>query len=84
MTIPGYPKRAARCKHGDHILRQDAPDTAWVDAFDGRECPDAPNPDDGPMPPHEPGSAILSPPAWPEIIAPRTDLEPPTLPYMPG
>ncbi|MEW1630480.1 hypothetical protein AB0387_24300 [Streptomyces sp. NPDC089173] len=83
MTISGYPKRAARCKHGDHPLSQDAPDAAWLDAFGGQECLNAPNPDDGPMPRHEPGSAILSPPMWHKAVTPRPDLEPPSLPYMP-
>lgn len=55
-----YPKRTM-CRFGDHTLSQASPDAQWLDAWGGWECPDAPNPDDGPMPSHEPGAKILSP-----------------------
>jgi hypothetical protein len=83
MALPGYPKRAARCKHGDHVLSKAAPDAPWRDAFDNPECQDAPNPEDGPMPGHEPGSPVLSPPVFDEVTEARTDLPPVSMPFIP-
>lgn len=55
-----YPKRTM-CRYCDHPLSLAGPDAQWLDPWSGRECADAPNPEDGPMPSHEPGAAILSP-----------------------
>ncbi|MEU6362178.1 hypothetical protein [Streptomyces albidoflavus] len=54
-----YPKRSI-CQHCDDPLQQAAPDGEWTFGG-GRECAKAPNPDDGPMPSHKPGT-ILHPP----------------------
>jgi hypothetical protein len=46
----------------------DSPDSPWKSGFDSfgstdigdRECEAAPNPDDGPMPGHDPGTAVVN------------------------
>jgi hypothetical protein len=62
--LNGYPKRSV-CVHCDDVIEQAADGAAWTRGNllggDSPECPDAPNPDDGPMPGHEPGT-ILHPP----------------------
>ena len=55
-----YPKRTT-CRYCAGPLNQVGPDAEWLDPWGGRECAKAPNPEDGPMPPHKPGTAILSP-----------------------
>lgn len=82
MSATGYPKRSV-CKHGDHPLSLDAPDAEWADAFGGRECADAPNPEDGPMPAHEPG-IVLSPPTFPSDVTPSAAPLPFQAVYIPG
>lgn len=61
----GYPKRST-CAHCTEVIEQEGPGADWTigNLFGGRssECPQAPNPDGGPMPGHTPGTAILSPP----------------------
>lgn len=63
----GFPQRTT-CRYCKRVLERDATGAPWTSAklagLSGRdpECHAAPNPDDGPMPGHEPGSAILSAP----------------------
>jgi hypothetical protein len=62
-------QRAASCRFGEHILHRHGPGEPWVAAQlgglgDSPECPDAPNPEDGPMPGHEPGTAAVTNPMW--------------------
>ncbi|MDW4912558.1 hypothetical protein [Streptomyces californicus] len=72
MTVPGYPKQTACCKHGDQ--RQDGPDTGRVDVFGGRSCPDAPTPEDGPMLPRV---SVNPPSADPTVPDAQTAAWPP-------
>ena len=61
--VDGYPKRSI-CAHCGEVISQAAQGADWVVAGlfgDARECPEAPNPDDGPMPDHAPG-VVLHPP----------------------
>jgi hypothetical protein len=46
---------------------EDSPNFDWKSGFDlgnrdagDRECDAAPNPDEGPMPPHDPGTAVMN------------------------
>lgn len=54
-----YPKRSV-CEHCGYVIEQAADGAAWT-VGNGTECDKAPNPDEGPMPGHEPGT-ILHPP----------------------
>lgn len=59
----GYPKRST-CQHCGYVIEQAADGAAWTVGSlfgDSPECPQAPNPDDGPMPGHAPGT-VLHPP----------------------
>lgn len=59
----GYPKRSL-CQHCGDPIELAAEGGEWgMGTRHGRstECPQAPNPDDGPMPGHEPGT-VLHPP----------------------
>lgn len=57
------------CRWCRKILARYAGSDEWTSAAGpgltgrSRECASAPNPDDGPMPPHEPGTAIVARPA---------------------
>lgn len=60
---------AAACKWCGQVLTQFAPDGPFmVGKLAGlgydRECPSAPNPDEGPMPNHEPGTPVVVNPRW--------------------
>lgn len=62
-------QRAASCRFGEHALHRHGPDKPWVVSKrgglgDDAECPDAPNPEDGPMPGHEPGTKAVTNPEW--------------------
>lgn len=57
--LNGYPKRSV-CVHCEDAMELAADGAAWTVGY-SRECPQAPNPDDGPMPGHEPG-VVLHPP----------------------
>lgn len=57
--LDGYPKRSI-CEHCGDPIALAAADASWT-VGNGRECPQAPNPDDGPMPGHAPG-LVLHPP----------------------
>lgn len=60
----GYPKRSI-CEHCGDVIELAADGAAWTRGNllggDDPECPQAPNPDDGPMPGHAPG-VVLHPP----------------------
>lgn len=61
--LEGYPKRSC-CEHCDEVIAQASDGAPWTVGglfSDSPECPQAPNPDDGPMPYHVPG-LILHPP----------------------
>ncbi|MEE1737093.1 hypothetical protein PUR49_11380 [Streptomyces sp. BE147] len=57
--LDGYPKYSF-CLHCGDVVAQSAKGARWV-VGNSPECPEAPNPDDGPMPGHMPGT-VLHPP----------------------
>lgn len=59
----GYPLRCMRCAHCGRSLHKDSPTDPWRDFSNNPECEIAPNPDDGPMPGHEPGTPVVRRPA---------------------
>jgi hypothetical protein len=70
MTYPlsAYPLRCLECAFCQATLHKDGPDQPWKDPFGGDQCEHAPNPDDGPMPGHEPGSPVVARPPEPERV----------------
>jgi hypothetical protein len=59
--MPSRPHAYSRCVHCKEIIQQAEAGGPWVQAGlwgDGSECEKAPNPDDGPMPPHESDGVI--------------------------
>lgn len=73
----GYPLRCAACEHCYLPMQKDTPTSRWEDAFGNPECAAAPNPDDGPMPGHEPGAPVISKPDVPVIPARVVHSRPP-------
>lgn len=62
--LSGYPKRST-CAHCTDVITLASSGERWTvrgRISDSRECHLAPNPDEGPMPGHVPGTAILHPP----------------------
>ncbi|MGW1436786.1 hypothetical protein ACWD7M_16245 [Streptomyces griseus] len=57
--LDGYPKYST-CLHCGDVLTLTAEGARWAVA-NAPECPKAPNPDDGPMPGHEPGTVVHPP-----------------------
>lgn len=63
----GSPYARSICRFGDHVIEQENPGDPWYDStsmlggYLNRECPGAPNPDEGPMPGHEPGVIAVNP-----------------------
>lgn len=51
----------ATCLHCGRIVSQTAPGEKWRDTANDTECDEAPNPEEGPMPPHLPVSIVLKP-----------------------
>lgn len=61
--LDGYPKRSV-CEHCGDVISQATEGAPWTVGglfSDNPECPQAPNPDEGPMPGHTPGT-VLHPP----------------------
>lgn len=57
-------KQRSTCRWCRRPIERASAASEWKSGFFGgggdRECPDAPNPYDGPMPGHEPGTAVVS------------------------
>lgn len=70
-----WPQRTL-CKYCDDPLSRTGDAEPWLSLGRNPECESAPNPDDGPMPGHTPGTAIMSPPAW----DPSPPIDPAALP----
>ncbi len=56
------------CRHCGRPIQREPGATAWTAALIGvpgrdHQCRQAPNPDDGPMPGHEPRDVVVHPPA---------------------
>jgi hypothetical protein len=87
MTEPEKFPQLTTCKHCKRILRRNTAEDVWTNygiaGTTSTECEKAPNPDDGPMPLHEPGTKILTPPDEPtEHVDPAT-LPAPVIPFIP-
>lgn len=61
-----YPQKRSTCRWCGGVIYRDGPNEPWtrngIAGTTSTQCQDAPNPEDGPMPPHEPGPAVLGPP----------------------
>lgn len=59
----------SKCRWCKRMIEREPDSQDWTSsklasvAGRNRECPDAPNPDDGPMPGHEPDGFVIHPPA---------------------
>ncbi len=84
MTYPmsAYPLRCASCLFCENVLQKASPDADWKDPFGGTQCGSAPNPEDGPMPYHEPGSPIVRKPE-PAARVFAENPPPPVVPWIP-
>lgn len=72
MSEPMIYQLALGCRFCGGVLRRYGPEDPWLvssllNQLGNRECPDAPNPDDGPMPGHEPGTPAVTNPEWPGV-----------------
>lgn len=81
------PFARSMCRFGDHALEQQEEGGPWVSGYGmvypgvTQECPDAPNPDEGPMPHHEPG--VIAYRDAPRPQEQGSGWPPPALPYIP-
>jgi hypothetical protein len=75
------------CRFCGRVLRRSDADEPWtnygVAGTTSTQCEKAPNPDDGPMPPHEPGTKILTPPGETSELVDPAMLPKPVIPWIP-
>jgi hypothetical protein len=50
--------------HGLKVVLREVSEFRHYSGINDHQCPDAPNPEDGPMPGHEPGTAAVTNPMW--------------------
>lgn len=77
----------SRCVHCGRLISRADYNASWTERRPGgviyTECTKAPNPDDGPMPPHKPGTIVSPPKAQADMPPDSTSLPEPVIPWIP-
>lgn len=77
----------SRCVHCGRLISRIDYNASWTERRPGgvvyTECTKAPNPDDGPMPPHEPGTIGSPPKVQADMPPDPSSLPKPVIPWIP-